>query len=134
MWYVRAWQLREIVVFRGVRMVCVRCVRVCVRIKRAPHTFERLSSLLLSNEGACGAWRSDHGQTRKDWRQEWLGVGMRRPPEFAYRPTKSGAVSSFRYKGHSVMMWRRQGQTITTGWNRKPLGSGPSTGLPPHMY
>jgi len=39
----------------------VRAVRARTYVSNAHHTFERLSSLLLSNEGACRAWRSDHG-------------------------------------------------------------------------
>lgn len=58
---------------------------------------------------------------RKDWINAYNGIGTRSPPTMEYRPTRNGTMTSFRFRGHRIMMWRQQGETITTGYDRTPL-------------
>lgn len=60
-------------------------------------------------------------ETRKDWINKWNGIGSRTPPEMDYRPTRNGTMTTFRFRGYRIMMWREKGETITTGWDRTPL-------------
>mmetsp|Transcript_20724 Transcript_20724/g.36868 ORF Transcript_20724/g.36868 Transcript_20724/m.36868 type:complete len:952 (-) Transcript_20724:288-3143(-) len=57
---------------------------------------------------------------RKTWRDQWNGIGPKKAPEIELRPTRN-VVTSFRYKGHRIFLYRTKGETITTGYDRRPL-------------
>ncbi|GAB5359569.1 hypothetical protein AAMO2058_000554700 [Amorphochlora amoebiformis] len=58
--------------------------------------------------------------TIKKWRNRRNGIREKKAPELDLRPTRN-LVTSFHYKGHRIFFYRRKGQTITTGWERRPL-------------
>ena len=58
---------------------------------------------------------------RKSWRREWNGISERKPPELDYRPAKSGAMMTFEFQSSELYLWRKRGQTVTTGYDRTPL-------------
>jgi hypothetical protein len=61
-------------------------------------------------------------QTFKEWRDEAMGVSARKLPDLDFLPSNSsGTAHVFLYKGQRFLMQRSAGQTITTGWDRKPL-------------
>ena len=44
---------------------------------------------------------------RKSWQRTWNGIGQREGPKIDYRPTKSGAMTTFLFRDQQIMMWRR---------------------------
>ena len=59
-------------------------------------------------------------KTWKDWRKEFT-QGVRTAPTMEYRPASNNDVHVIQYKDARILMHRNQGQTITTGWDRKPV-------------
>mmetsp|Transcript_22674 Transcript_22674/g.37922 ORF Transcript_22674/g.37922 Transcript_22674/m.37922 type:complete len:959 (+) Transcript_22674:1747-4623(+) len=57
---------------------------------------------------------------RRQWRDSWNGIGEKKAPELDMRPTRN-VLTTFRYKGRRIYLVRSKGQTITTGYDRRPL-------------
>ena len=62
-------------------------------------------------------------KVRKSWRERrnaWAS-GETDKPELELKPDNAQALYTFIYKGRRIAMWRKRGETITTGYDRKPL-------------
>lgn len=108
-------------IYARVRLFLYSSVTISSKDENFKPIVDYVSRICAENNTLLVAETKKQKEDRKAWRRQWQGIGDRKPPELAYRPTKSGAVANFTFKGHSIMMWRRQGQTITTGWDRRPL-------------
>jgi len=55
------------------------------------------------------------------WRRSYMGVSTRSIPELDLFPVVNGSsFSFFQYKGRKVLYTRKQGQTLCTGYDRRP--------------
>eukprot|EP01012_Entosiphon_sulcatum_P045300 TRINITY_DN6038_c0_g1_i1.p1 TRINITY_DN6038_c0_g1~~TRINITY_DN6038_c0_g1_i1.p1 ORF type:complete len:878 (-),score=148.80 TRINITY_DN6038_c0_g1_i1:8-2620(-) len=59
-------------------------------------------------------------RTWKERMAEHFGT-QRTPPQMEYRPDNDTSAHLLRYKGRRILLRRTKGETLTTGWNRKPL-------------
>lgn len=85
------------------------------------HVVDFVAKLQADDNSLLVAETRKKRETRKDWINEWNGIGSRTPPEMDYRPTRNGTMTTFRFRGRRIMMWREKGETITTGYDRTPL-------------
>jgi chaperone BCS1 len=76
---------------------------------------------LTKNTLLLAETKKKKGYDRKSWRRQWNGISERKPPELDYRPARSGAMMTFDFQDSELYLWRKRGQTVTTGYNRVPL-------------
>ena len=74
----------------------------------------------LAETGALTARTFKKEKTWKEWRKEFT-QGDRAPPAVEYRPASNNEMHVILYRGKKILMHRKQGETITTGWERKPM-------------
>eukprot|EP01006_Ploeotia_vitrea_P066172 TRINITY_DN94458_c0_g1_i1.p1 TRINITY_DN94458_c0_g1~~TRINITY_DN94458_c0_g1_i1.p1 ORF type:complete len:891 (+),score=90.03 TRINITY_DN94458_c0_g1_i1:111-2783(+) len=59
-------------------------------------------------------------RTWQEWREEAL-MGIRKPPQMEFRPRNDNDAHVVRYQGRRILLTRTKGDTVTVGWNRKPV-------------
>lgn len=78
-----------------------------------------LAERVLPKTGALMAETAKQKRDRGWWKTQ--AFGARAAPKLSYKPANNNDIHSFKYAEHWIIMNRSKGQTITTGWNRKPM-------------
>lgn len=73
--------------------------------------------------GTCNMQVSTFSKKRtfKDWKRDLTGIGNVDIPKLDLRPASDSALHMFNYQGHNITFFRKKGETITVGYDRKPL-------------
>eukprot|EP00035_Acanthoeca_spectabilis_P012932 m.235222 g.235222 ORF g.235222 m.235222 type:complete len:892 (+) comp15760_c0_seq2:2970-5645(+) len=73
----------------------------------------------LARHGSLIATTHKKKDTFLNWKRGELGHTD--PPKMEYRPDDNDALHVLRYKGARILMRRRKGETVMTGYDRRPL-------------
>lgn len=94
-----------------------------ITISNKDESFAKIIDFLAENVlPKTGAMMAETAKQKRDhgwWKR--AAFGEREAPKLAYKPANNNDIHSFNYGGQWILMNRSKGQTITTGWNRKPM-------------
>ena len=94
-----------------------------VTISNKDDSFAKIIEFLAENVlPKTGAMMAETAKKKNSW--GWwkkAAFGEREAPKLSYKPANNNDIHSFNYEGQWILMNRSKGQTITTGWNRKPM-------------
>lgn len=74
---------------------------------------------LQQDSASMSATTKNVEKSMKYWKNYHHGI--RQSPEMEFRPAEDNSLSRFQFKGQTILMMRKKGETVVTGWERKPV-------------